>query len=64
MENDECWKSSRSCISFLTERELEIKKFIPKPYWVIEALLKDNLKAIHEKEKFWNEKEAKNVYEK
>ncbi|WP_064496891.1 DNA topoisomerase I [Methanocaldococcus jannaschii] len=51
-------------LAFLTERELEIKKFIPKPYWVIEALLKDNLKAIHEKEKFWNEKEAKNVYEK
>ncbi|WP_456371610.1 DNA topoisomerase I [Methanocaldococcus sp.] len=51
-------------LSFLTERELEIKKFVPKPYWVIEALLKDNLKAIHEKEKFWDEKEAKNVYEK
>ncbi|WP_457613787.1 DNA topoisomerase I [Methanocaldococcus sp.] len=51
-------------LAFLTERELEIKKFIPKPYWVIEALLKDNLKAIHEKEKFWDEKEAKSVYEK
>ncbi|ACV24546.1 DNA topoisomerase I [Methanocaldococcus fervens] len=51
-------------LAFLTERELEIKKFVPKPYWVIEALLKDNLKAIHEKEKFWDEKEAKNIYEK
>ena len=51
-------------LAFLTERELEIKKFVPKPYWVIEALFKDNLKAIHEKEKFWDEKEAKSVYEK
>ncbi|MEO2116877.1 MAG: DNA topoisomerase I [Methanocaldococcus sp.] len=51
-------------LAFLTERELEIKKFIPKPYWIIEALLEDNLKAIHEKEKFWDEKEAKSVYEK
>ncbi|AIJ06319.1 DNA topoisomerase I [Methanocaldococcus bathoardescens] len=51
-------------LAFLTERELEIKKFVPKPYWVIEALFKGNLKAIHEKEKFWDEKEAKSVYEK
>ena len=51
-------------LAFLTERELEIKKFVPKPYWIIEALLKDNLKAIHEKDKFWDEKEARSVYEK
>ncbi|XRO76689.1 DNA topoisomerase I [Methanocaldococcus sp. 10A] len=51
-------------LAFLTERELEIKNFIPKPYWVIEALLIDNLKATHEKDKFWDEKEAKEVYKK
>ncbi|XRP97461.1 DNA topoisomerase I [Methanocaldococcus sp. 16A] len=51
-------------LAFLTERELEIKNFIPKPYWVIEALLIDNLKATHEKDKFWDEKEAKTIFEK
>ncbi|EHP86074.1 DNA topoisomerase I [Methanotorris formicicus] len=50
-------------LAFLVDRELEIKKFVPKPYWVISALL-DNLNAIHEKEKFWDEKEANHVYEK
>ncbi len=50
-------------LKFLVDREKEIKEFKPKPYWVLEAIIK-NLKAIHEKEKFWDEKEAKAVYEK
>ncbi|WP_456418897.1 DNA topoisomerase I [Methanocaldococcus infernus] len=48
---------------FLAEREKEIKEFKPKPYWILEAYLK-NLKAIHEKEKFWDEEEAKKIYKK
>ncbi|MBW9220996.1 DNA topoisomerase I [Methanothermococcus sp. SCGC AD-155-M21] len=51
-------------LSFLVDRELEIKKFVPKPYWVIGALLKENITAIHEKDKFWDEKEAKEIYNK
>ncbi|HIP17089.1 MAG TPA: DNA topoisomerase I [Methanothermococcus okinawensis] len=51
-------------LSFLVDRELEIKNFVPKPYWVIGALLKDNITAIHERDKFWDEKEAKEVYNK
>lgn len=51
-------------LSFLVDRELEIRNFVPKPYWVIDALLKDNLNAIHEKDKFWDEKEANEIYNK
>jgi DNA topoisomerase-1 len=51
-------------LSFLVDRELEIRNFVPKPYWVIDALLKDNLVAVHEKDKFWDEKEANEIYNK
>ncbi|AEF96326.1 DNA topoisomerase I [Methanotorris igneus] len=51
-------------LAFLVERELEIKRFVPKPYWVISALLDEKLNATHEKEKFWDEKEANQVYKK
>ena len=51
-------------LSFLVDRELEIKNFVPKPYWVIEALLENDIDAIHEKERFWNEEESKKIYEK
>ncbi|WP_421077329.1 DNA topoisomerase I [Methanothermococcus sp. Ax23] len=51
-------------LSFLVDRELEIRKFVPTPYWVIGALLKDEITAIHEKDKFWDEKEANEIYNK
>ena len=51
-------------LSFLVDRELEIRKFVPKPYWTIDANLKDGLIAIHEKDKFWDEKEANTIYNK
>ncbi|ABR55619.1 DNA topoisomerase I [Methanococcus aeolicus Nankai-3] len=51
-------------LSFLVDRELEIRKFVPVPYWVIDANLKDGLIAIHEKDKFWDEKEANTIYNK
>ncbi|WP_423792776.1 DNA topoisomerase I [Methanocaldococcus indicus] len=50
-------------LSFLTEREKEIKNFKPKPYWILYLLLQ-SLKALHKKEKFWNEEEAKKIYNK
>ncbi|MBP2171830.1 DNA topoisomerase I [Methanococcus voltae] len=61
-------------LAFLVEKELEIQKFIPVPYWVINANLKDNngnsvstneeapLIATHEIDKFWDEEEANNAY--
>ena len=54
-------------LAILTERELEIEKFVPKDYWEILALV--NLKgkefeAIHVKDKFWNEAKAKDIYKK
>ncbi|WP_292459553.1 DNA topoisomerase I [Methanothermococcus sp.] len=51
-------------LSFLVDKELEIRKFVPTPYWVIGAHLKDELTAIHEKDKFWDEKEANEIYNK
>ncbi|HIP83883.1 MAG TPA: DNA topoisomerase I [Methanothermococcus okinawensis] len=51
-------------LAFLVERELEIKKFKSKKYWVIEGLLEGGIKAIHAREKFWDEGEAKEVYNK
>jgi DNA topoisomerase I len=54
-------------LALLAERELEIKKFQPVPYWQIFADV--NLKtgvfeAIHIKDKFWNEQTAKQIFEK
>jgi|GEM_PF-669466 DNA topoisomerase-1 len=51
-------------LSFLVDKELEIRKFVPKPYWVIDALLEGQLTAVHENEKFWDEKEANKIYNK
>ncbi|WP_017981150.1 DNA topoisomerase I [Methanocaldococcus villosus] len=50
-------------LAILCNREKEISLFKPKPYWVISAVIK-NLKAIHEKEKFWDKEEAENIYNK
>lgn len=49
-------------LKILSERELEIQKFKPKPYWELEAL--GDVHAQHEKGKFWEEKEVKKIYEK
>ncbi|ABR54069.1 DNA topoisomerase I [Methanococcus vannielii SB] len=51
-------------LAFLVDKEIEIKNFIPTPYWVLEAVLDNNLKALHELEKFTDEKRAKEAYEK
>ncbi len=49
-------------LKILSERELEIQKFKPKPYWELEAL--GDIYSRHEKGKFWQEIEVKKIYEK
>ncbi len=50
-------------LKILAEREKEIRGFKPEPYWQIE-LVGDQLTAWHEKDKFWDKKEAERVYKK
>ncbi|CAF30512.1 DNA topoisomerase I [Methanococcus maripaludis] len=51
-------------LAFLVDKELEIRNFVPTPYWVLEALLDNDLIAVHELEKFWDEEQANKAYEK
>lgn len=51
-------------LALLTHRELEIKKFKPKPYWQIIADIFENIKALHKQDKFWEQENAKEIYEK
>ncbi|MBD3262941.1 DNA topoisomerase I, partial [Candidatus Woesearchaeota archaeon] len=54
-------------LAVLTERERKITKFIPKPYWQLFILLNlhgKQFQAVHEKEKFWKQDEAKKIYNK
>lgn len=51
-------------LALLAKREGEIEKFVPVPYWQLLATLlikNQEIKAAHEKEKFWNEEEAKDA---
>ncbi|MFA4662066.1 DNA topoisomerase I [Pyrococcus kukulkanii] len=51
-------------LKFLVEREREIQNFVPKPYWVIKLILEKNGQkfiANYEKDKVWNENEAKRI---
>jgi len=52
-------------LALLAEREKEIANFKPKPFWQITILLKTNpaIEAIHHKNVFWDEGEAKAVFE-
>jgi len=54
-------------LSVLAERELEIQKFKPEPYWNVTALLSiggKKFEAIHEKDKFWKKPEAQKIFSK
>ena len=53
-------------LAILVEREKEIQKFVPKPYWkIIADLNKDEkFKAEHVKGQFWDEKEVQTIYDK
>ncbi|MEM2874385.1 MAG: DNA topoisomerase, partial [Candidatus Nanoarchaeia archaeon] len=53
-------------LALLAKRELDIRKFVPKPYWQISILLdtKPRIEAWHHTEVFWSEGEAKKIFEK
>ncbi len=54
-------------LTLLAERELEIKKFKPVPYWQLQLILLINgneVIALYEKEKLWKENEAKKIFNK
>ncbi len=51
-------------LAILYKKELEIGKFVPKPFWQLEAKAradKTELIAVYEKDRVWDEKEAKRV---
>jgi len=50
-------------LKIIADRELEIKSFKSVPYWEIELIAKE-LNSWHEKDKFWDENEAKEVLKK
>ena len=48
-----------TALAEIVKREREIKEFVPKPYWVVEAEIeKDGKKFKARTEKFWDKKEA------
>jgi DNA topoisomerase-1 len=52
-------------LTLLAEKELDIKKFVPKPYWQLQLMLLINgneIIALYEKEKIWKEDEAKKIF--
>jgi DNA topoisomerase-1 len=54
-------------LAILAKREIEIQQFKPVPYWQISILMNlDNQKfeALHKEEKFFDEKRAKQVFDK
>ncbi|MCD6434237.1 MAG: DNA topoisomerase I [Candidatus Diapherotrites archaeon] len=53
-------------LALIVDREKEIKEFKPKPYWEIQAELRKESKfiALHKKGRFFDEKEAKEIFEK
>ncbi len=52
-------------LKLLVDKELEIRKFIPTPFWVISALMNkgEDFEAVHIREKFEKEEEAKAAYD-
>ena len=51
-------------LTILVDREKEIKKFVPEPYWMIKALLEGEIIADHKKGKIFDSKLAKEIFEK
>jgi len=53
-------------LTLIVDREMEIKSFIPTPYWVVNVKLKtesgEEFEATHKKKKFLKEEEARRVY--
>ena len=50
-------------LAILTEREKEIKKFIPEPYWLIKAKIEKGIVADHKKGKIFDKKEVDQILE-
>ncbi len=51
-------------LALLLERELEIRRFVSKPYWQLELHCKANsneIIAMHEKDQFWDKDEADRI---
>jgi len=49
----------------LADREMEVKNFIPKPYWQLQLILLtdgNEIIALYEKDKIWDKKEAEKIF--
>ena len=51
-------------LAILVDREKQIKKFVPEPYWMIKALLEGETIADHKKGKIFDKKVAEEIFEK
>lgn len=52
-------------LSILSDKELEIKNFIPKPYWQLQLILLIDGKeviALYEEDKIWNRENAEKIF--
>ncbi|MGN1186041.1 MAG: DNA topoisomerase I [Methanobrevibacter wolinii] len=49
-------------LSILVDREKQIKKFVPKPYWLIKAVINDEIVADHVEGKIFDKERAENIY--
>ena len=49
-------------LSILVDREKEIKKFVPEPYWLIKALLDGEIEADHVDGKIFDKKRAEEIF--
>ncbi|MCD7781232.1 MAG: DNA topoisomerase I [Methanosphaera sp.] len=48
-------------LAILTDREREINKFVPEPYWLIKAKLTKSIVADHKKGKIFDKKETEKI---
>ncbi|MFH1133339.1 MAG: DNA topoisomerase I [Nanoarchaeota archaeon] len=54
-------------LKIVVDREKEIKAFVPKPFWQVELkgqVKEGGITALHEKDKFWDQSEAKAAHAK
>lgn len=49
-------------LSILVDREKEIKKFVPEPYWLIKAIINKDIVADHVEGKIFDKVRAENIY--
>ncbi len=49
-------------LSILVDREKEIKKFVPEPYWLIKALLDCDIEADHVDGKIFDKTRAEEIF--